>query len=290
MTDMTQLPWFSFSEGSLPPKSARRRRRKPTPQSSSAPVELPPREDAAPVAETSRVEETQQPLHDPITSAEPTPAFPSLETPTTSYDPSDTDSTQATTPSSAAVPAVIQTRPSHPAKSAHCPRASITTIVPAIPNLPLSSRPSRRPPASSTSDATRPAEAQPSNADHVANVVDIAVQAKSDDVSKATEQSTPTSSPPAKEAPKSWADLVRTAAAPTSAKTNVEANVVASTNGFANSKTTSLSEALSTYSVAEVKESSRIAFLEPRGLVNIGNMCYMNSVDSSWETVIWIFS
>ena len=57
-----------------------------------------------------------------------------------------------------------------------------------------------------------------------------------------------------------------------------EANVTIQTNGVAPIQAGSLSEALSSYSVVEAKENSRIAFLEPRGLVNTGNMCYMNSV------------
>lgn len=93
-----------------------------------------------------------------------------------------------------------------------------------------------------------------------------------------TEQTTPTTSPPKKEAPKSWADLVRTMAPPKSTIAASEANVVTQTNGVTNTKTASLSEALSSYNVAEAREISKLAFLEPRGLVNTGNMCYMNSV------------
>lgn len=67
-------------------------------------------------------------------------------------------------------------------------------------------------------------------------------------------------------------------APPKSTSAAAEAKVVTQTNGITNTKTASLSEALSSYSVAEARENSKVAFLEPRGLVNTGNMCYMNSV------------
>lgn len=214
-----------------------------------------------------------------MTSIEPTSAPSTLETPTTSYDPSDTDSTQPTTPSSAAVPTPRQ-QPSQPNKSAHRSMASVSTIVPAIPNIPLPSRPSKHAPASTTSESGKAAGFQPSNRDRLANAVDAAAQAKAEDSAVIAEQTTPTTSPPKKEAPKSWADLVRTIAPPKSTIAAAEANVVTQTNGITNTKTASLSEALSSYSVAEARENSKIAFLEPRGLVNTGNMCYMNSVSS----------
>lgn len=212
---------------------------------------------------------------------EPTSAPSTLETPTTSYDPSDTDSTQPTTPSSAAVPP-LRREPSQPSKSVHRSTASVTTIVPAIPNISLPSRPSKPAPASIPSRSGKAAGVQPSNADYLANAVDAAAQAKAEDHAVAAEQNTATTSPPKKEAPKSWADLVRTMAPPKSSTTAAEANVITQMNGVAHTKTGSLSEALSSYSVAEARENSKVAFLEPRGLVNTGNMCYMNSVSSSW--------
>jgi len=164
--------------------------------------------------------------------------------------------------------------------------ASITTILPAIPNIPLPSRPSKHAPASILSESGKAAGVRPSNADHLANAVDAAAQAKAEDYAVTTEQTTPTTSPPKKEAPKSWADLVRTMAPPKVNNVAEEANAVTKTNGVANTKAASLSEALSSYSVAEARENSKIAFLEPRGLVNTGNMCYMNSV-SSYRPVIY---
>ena len=89
------------------------------------------------------------------------------------------------------------------------------------------------------------------------------------------------SGPPAKAAPKSWADLVRTTAPPKMASAVPESNAAISTNGAVIDKSESLINALSSYNVENVRNSSKISFLEPRGLVNTGNMCYMNSVRST---------
>ena len=91
-----------------------------------------------------------------------------------------------------------------------------------------------------------------------------------------------TDSPAVKAAPKSWADLVRTKAAPTvSKKAQVTSKANIQTNGFVTSKTKSLADALNSFDVEDNSDPERLFFLEPRGLVNTGNMCYMNSVDYS---------
>jgi len=75
-------------------------------------------------------------------------------------------------------------------------------------------------------------------------------------------------------APKSWADLVRSknlnkaAASSLTNGTNVP-------NGIPTSRAGTMSDVLSHYSV---ENGEKVAFLEPRGLVNTGNMCYMNAV------------
>ncbi|KAI0414071.1 hypothetical protein F5X98DRAFT_259471 [Xylaria grammica] len=52
-------------------------------------------------------------------------------------------------------------------------------------------------------------------------------------------------------------------------------NGLSGPGSFAKSNTSSLAEALRDY---QVSNDHKVAFLEPRGLVNTGNMCYMNSV------------
>lgn len=67
-------------------------------------------------------------------------------------------------------------------------------------------------------------------------------------------------------------------AAPGKFQAQTTKDPMAQMNGFAPAKSGSLADALSSYSVTESNEVAKIAFLEPRGLVNTGNMCYMNSV------------
>lgn len=91
---------------------------------------------------------------------------------------------------------------------------------------------------------------------------------------KATSQeSTPVVSPPAP--PKSWANLFRSNDSHAGSTTtgNSKAASVSSVAG----KNETLSDVLHDMnSVVEVP--TKISFLKPRGLVNTGNMCYMNSV------------
>ncbi len=264
------LPWQSF-EGAFPARALRRRRRTPAPQSSSVPVELPSRRGSA--ADEESVAETATPNADAPPQAEETLHQPlSLDTPSTSHPPSEALSTQPTTPSSAAPPhqSALKINPSGR------PNGHIVPIVPAIPNIPIVSRPSKRASVSVASEAVN--GAAPSNTDHLANAVKTAAAATQEE----TENNAKSPSPPVKASPKSWADLVRTmgqsAASGTSQATQAINGAFPQVNGFAPAKSKSLVDALSSYSVKEINETAKIAFLEPRGLVNTGNMCYMNSV------------
>jgi ubiquitin carboxyl-terminal hydrolase 10 len=51
---------------------------------------------------------------------------------------------------------------------------------------------------------------------------------------------------------------------------------------FKRSNTNSVAEALQAYRVGP---GEKLAFIEPRGLINTGNMCYMNSVSIAWPFV-----
>jgi len=83
---------------------------------------------------------------------------------------------------------------------------------------------------------------------------------------------------PVKATPKSWADLVRTHHSVASAS-NVSGAGLPSTQAINPGQASSLGEVLSTFTVQNAPgNDTRFAFLEPRGLVNSGNMCYMNSV------------
>ena len=87
------------------------------------------------------------------------------------------------------------------------------------------------------------------------------------------------SSPPAKAVPKSWADLVRSKA-PAPAATPVVAPEPdgVQLNGAQPTKGISLADVLNKFTVRANDSDGKIAFTKPRGLVNTGNMCYMNSV------------
>ena len=187
-------------------------------------------------------------------------------------------STQPTTPSSTAPP--HQTTPK--INAAGRPNIPVIPIVPAIPNKPVAQRPSKETSISASSEALN--RRVPSNADHLANAVKSAIQVNG---GQSEEPATPAGdliSSPIKATPKSWADLVRTKGAPVaSVKAQATDDAVNQTNGFVPIKAGSLADALSSYNVKDSSESAKVAFLEPRGLVNTGNMCYMNSVSVHYE-------
>ena len=258
-------------------------------------MELPSRENLPPEPETPR-EDTEPPPQDPVPDSPPSlqdttppaqltpvPEPTNIETPVTSHAPSETDSTQPTTPSSATAPAPSRPQPGQGSKISHRPNSSIVPIIPAIPHISLPSRPVRQAPISSASEASKNTEEQPSNADHLANAVDVAAQAK-EEVYISSEQNSSSGST-AKAAPKSWADLVRTMAPAKSNSEATDATPSAQPNGVL-SKTESLADVLSSYSVESIRDNSKISFLEPRGLVNTGNMCYMNSVRSALRRLL----
>lgn len=88
---------------------------------------------------------------------------------------------------------------------------------------------------------------------------------------------------------KSWADMVsKSSSAPSNSEepagnSEVHANgkitPSVSANGFGKSGAAPVGEAIAAYRVAET--GGKRSFLEPRGLKNTGNLCYMNSVSPS---------
>ncbi|KAL8719104.1 MAG: hypothetical protein Q9225_003839 [Loekoesia sp. 1 TL-2023] len=266
------LPWYSFTEGSFPPRNPRRRRKRPAPQSRSGPVELPPRTTPSSNLESTLAETSLSPTETPqLSEAAPIPS--TLETPLTSHAPSETDSTQPTTPSSAVAPVIFRQTSAAAAKPAHKANLSIP-IIPAVPNIPLPSRPVKRTSISITSETVGPSP--PSNANHLANAVHTAEHANQDDASAHSESNLTPKSTPAKVAPKSWADLVRTKPSNSTSGARGSESIVSGVNGLQNPKAISMVEVLCTYD--SNIEDKRVAFIEPRGLVNTGNMCYMNAV------------
>ena len=101
-------------------------------------------------------------------------------------------------------------------------------------------------------DAPAPAETPAENAEEPAKVEDTK---------------------PAWSAPKSWASLL---AKPQSAAAPAAQNKTSSAPAVKKTNTETLVDAFTEFKASS--KDSKIAFLEPRGLVNTGNMCYMNSV------------
>ena len=256
------LPWQSF-QGDFPAKSSRGRR-KLRHQPIDAAVQLPPRPEATFQEET---ESSRAQVEGPDASVAPRPV--AVETPATSNPPSEVMSTQPTTPTSSVPPQNTTTKPNN---TGHTSVPSIS-IRPAVPNIPLPNRAARVTKTESlASESTKPA------------ISNNQVSSRDVPSSPAKQEADPLpEAAPVKAAPKSWADLVRT-------KTAGQGNTLAGqdkspdtsvSNGIFSSRTSSLAEVLNAFKVKGDAET-KTAFLEPRGLVNTGNMCYMNSVCFSW--------
>ncbi|OIW23480.1 cysteine proteinase [Coniochaeta ligniaria NRRL 30616] len=306
------LPWLSHPEIPFSTRSGRSRRRRRILETSVENVELPqnPHDAAAevsgPEVQTEATSEVEAPTPTPAASnivtstpkASPAPKPSTLdrpptrsETPSTQDVPSETTaSTSPTTPSSVQPPSTSTAPSITPTKSSKStvPRAAIP-IIPLVPALPKSkTSPKEAKPSpkvdsikqvekgTTTEDATRQADAAPAATKEVTT----------EEPQQETAQPAPVPAP-AKAAPTSWANLF--SKAPASAGSPATTGQ-AGTNGvaaegsnasdavlsnFAKSNASSVAEVLQVYRVNSV---NNLAFLEPRGLINTGNMCYMNSV------------
>ena len=201
-----------------------------------------------------------------------------LETPLTSQPPSEVLSTQPTTPSPTAPhpPKTFQQTTPKVNALARPISTHIVPIVPAIPNIPTMSRPSKQPSMSIASEALKVSSA--SNGERLADAVEAASNADVSDAVEVPLSRIDTAASPAKVVIKSWVDIVRSNA-PKTSNGSVQANGITLHNDApATKNVNSLGEALSSFSIKDGQDSSKLSFLEPRGLVNTGNMCYMNSV------------
>ena len=192
-------------------------------------------------------------------------------TPQTSVAPSENDSTQPTTPSSAVVSSAQARTQQTPTQTksvrAFAPAMPAMPVIPTSPTTPRKSH--RDSVVSNVSKAETSAEVVTDG--HVTPRESDAVPAVA---SPNSEQTPNVASPPP--APKSWADLVRSKAPPAS-QAPAGGLVPASVESL---KAETLAGVLTTMSTDAALHPSKLSFLEPRGLVNTGNMCYMNSVSS----------
>ncbi|KAL2424326.1 putative ubiquitin carboxyl-terminal hydrolase 3 [Exophiala dermatitidis] len=266
------VPWLSFEEGDFPPRAPRRRRRILRSLLATEPVVYPQVE--APVEEKTATEEkevTSEGIASEEKVAEPTEQDITVSsTPLPSEVPSDTASTQPTTPSSA-VPAAPKDTQQTPTQPKVRPVGPVLPAVPVLPPSPSAAR--RTSTVSNQSKTSQPAQpTQPAQAVSGADQSSVGEDAATN-TKTASEQATPVVSPPP--APKSWANLFR-ANEPQNPSATITASA-ANSNVSGGSKTETLSSVL--HDMNSVPEKpSKISFLKPRGLVNTGNMCYMNSV------------
>ncbi|EAS37112.3 ubiquitin C-terminal hydrolase [Coccidioides immitis RS] len=242
------LPWLSVPEAPFPEKLPRRRRKPRIAEVTKQSVSLSFKADS----------EGNEPQKPGLEAEPPLPERTATPTPTASHAPSEPTSTQPTTPSSSS----NSQSPSHvrQVSQATTPRmaAPIVPIVPVVPIMPATPHLSKQgqQTTGSATDNTKPIESvQPSQS--TADQQDL----------KAT--------PPPRSQPKSWADLVRTKK-PTSGSD--DAVSTSGVGGLAPSKSESLVDVINSLASEADLYSNKIAFVEPRGLVNTGNMCYMNSV------------
>lgn len=255
-------------------------------QLGTAPVDFPIEEPCAVANSSSTAEETpEEPLKEHFPSTQPNqlahielvPAMPTpVQTPTaeTSEAPSETGSTDPTTPSPAVTPQPVKSLPSSTPQLRHT--RAVVPVVPAVPVLPLSPKTLRhahRDSVSVVSSTSQTAQLE-SSSDQERRSSTTSVPATSE-ISPVISAgpSKPASSPAP---PKSWADLVRSKAPPKPASTTGAVSQIV--NGLGPAKNETLSDVLNTMDVTATPSAAKIAFLKPRGLLNTGNMCYMNSV------------
>ncbi|KAF1947204.1 cysteine proteinase [Clathrospora elynae] len=262
------LPWLSDPDSEFPARASRRRRRRRAPVSTEEEaLALPSREQAVDEDVSKEDEQTLDsdltPTDEPEESQASTAAGPSdaeVDTPSTSHPPSEVDLAQPTTPSAMA--------PSAQASATKAKHVRNPTI-PAVPRIPA--RPAKIPSAAST---TQQSLKSPAPTQQESSWTEC-VAASTPEVDESAEE-TPKASPPKPAAPKSWAELLRVKNAPAAAQPPATPNgVVAPTTAPPMPKSNTLADVLASFSVDSEK---KVSFIEPRGLVNSGNLCYMNSI------------
>ncbi|KAK1756865.1 hypothetical protein QBC47DRAFT_443479 [Echria macrotheca] len=170
------------------------------------------------------------------------------------------------------------------------------SAVPAVPALIVPALPKTSPKDTKAAGTGTKLETQPrpaTDSDTAGEKTEHSEQKSTTETSAGTAvEETPAQSspaPPVSTKPKSWANLFTKTAAPgpssaaapssqaqpSGGTTGPAATQASGTGTFSQSNVSSIAEALQNYRVGGAE---KLAFLEPRGLVNTGNMCYMNSV------------
>ncbi|OJD20053.1 hypothetical protein AJ78_00069 [Emergomyces pasteurianus Ep9510] len=249
------LPWLSVPDAPFPARAPRRRRKPRTLPASSVSVEFSTKADHANAAaqEFASVEV-------PLKTA---PSESGKEARATPQPSSEIGLAQPTTPST--VTSQASAKLQHTLAQTGGARQAVP-IVPVVPIIPSSPSTSKQPPASPTKiTAETPKPDGPQTTDNVALSAESA----------ATAQEPPKPTTPVRPPPKSWADLVRTKAPASAADASSSSLGI---GGLGVSKGESLFDVINNLGSNAEQHGNKIAFIEPRGLVNTGNMCYMNSI------------
>lgn len=208
-------------------------------------------------------------------------SIPRPETPATSLPASeDNNSTNPTTPSSVQQPTPVQGDIT-PVASKPAPK-QVAPVIPVVPTLPKTSPPNatKAVPPKATGDSPAHPVAQEKKTGNSQIIVPTAGEEAKDEVKEEA---------PAVKAwnkPKLWAGLFNPNAPVSTASSENGQGALAPSGSKPSSE--SLAEALRSFNAVS---TDKVAFLEPRGLVNTGNMCYMNSVSRScYPFYAWLTS
>ncbi|KAK3307922.1 uncharacterized protein B0T15DRAFT_390329 [Chaetomium strumarium] len=288
------LPWTS-TDWPFPPRAARLRRKRRFLGADAERLELPEKPTPAADVLTKVQKETEQQA--PAAAAEPSSKSqdhpPRSEAPSTPAQPSeDAVSTSPTSPSSVQSSKTSTTASAAPTNTVKPSARSAVPAVPVIPALPKASPKESKP--ATGAEKRSSAEAQPAAEAHPAPAAPGDGPAEASQAGEGVNGTTETEAPkaaqtaPAPAKPKLWTGLFKagTSTAGTSSaapavqgQTNGNAAdgsaVIAGAGSFAKANASSLAQVLQAYRPGV---QDRLSFLEPRGLVNTGNMCYMNSV------------
>lgn len=217
---------------------------------------------------------------------------PRSETPSSQEHPSESaTSTSPTTPISVQTPHATAAPPVVTPTSSAKPASR--TAVPALPLVPALPKASPRaakavPHVDNSLDDSQKEAVASSDSQAGANAAALDKENAGEPAQEDAESAT--AAAPVKAAPKLWTGLFAKSAQSAGAAqpagqnhlnggttTNGSASALGS-QSFSKSNATSLAEALQAF---QVGSADKIAFLEPRGLINTGNMCYMNSVSTA---------
>lgn len=262
------MPWLSRPDLSFPTRRTRRKR-KPAQELSAKLVELPEISQAA-ETDTGADNETAVETAEPEIQAAVETNIIRPETPATSLPASeDNNSTNPTTPSSSQqqyAPAPGDTTPIAPK---HIHRQAVVPIVPALPKSVPREAPKT---VLEKIVVAAPAEEQTPASSEQNGVQSVIEPAEGIVIEESKEK---TLAPKAWITPKLWTGLFNPNAVTSTAASSESGQGTLLPSGVKPSSE-SMAEALRSFSA--VSTDAKVAFLEPRGLVNTGNMCYMNSV------------